>query len=292
MHGIFVNNKWCDNKEEVKIKVREFFEERFSRNDTCQVRLDKVEFNSISEADNEMLIGDFSEEEVRAAIWGCDSSKSPDLDGFNFGFIKSCWDILKKDVVSAVKDFAGYGSWQRGSNASFLCLIPKLENPQQLGEFRPISLVGCLYKIISKALSLRLKMVIGKIIDARQLTFLEGKGLLDSVLVANEVLEEYKRKRKSCVFFKVNYEKAYESVNWDFIFYMLRRLGFCKRWIRWIKGCLESASVSVLVNGSPTKEFFPRKGLRQGDPLAPFLFRIVTEGLAWVARVAKEKKVD
>jgi len=292
LHGIFVNNKWCDNKEEVKIKVREFFEERFSRNDTCQVRLDKVEFNSISEADNEMLIGDFSEEEVRAAIWGCDSSKSPDLDGFNFGFIKSCWDILKKDVVSAVKDFAGYGSWQRGSNASFLCLIPKLENPQQLGEFRPISLVGCLYKIISKALSLRLKMVIGKIIDARQLTFLEGKGLLDSVLVANEVLEEYKRKRKSCVFFKVNYEKAYESVNWDFIFYMLRRLGFCKRWIRWIKGCLESASVSVLVNGSPTKEFFPRKGLRQGDPLAPFLFLIVTEGLAWVARVAKEKKVD
>jgi len=77
------------------------------------------------------------------------------------------------------------------------------------------------------------------------------------VLVANEVLKEYKRKRKSCVFFKVDYEKAYDSVNWDFIFYMLKSLGFCDRWIRWIKGCLESASVSVLVNGSPTREFFP-----------------------------------
>jgi len=133
--------------------------------------------------------------------------------------------------------------------------------------------------------------VIGKIIDARQSTFLEGRGLLDSVLVANEVLEEYKRKRKSCVFFKVDYEKAYDLVNWDFIFYMLRRLRFCDRWIRWIKGCLESASVSVLVNGSPTTEFFPRKGLRQGDSLAPFLFLIVAEGLAGVARVAEEKKL-
>jgi len=104
-----------------------------------------------------------------------------------------------------------------------------------------------LYKIISKALSLPLKKVIGKIIDVRQSAFLEGRGLLDSVLVANEVLEEYKRKRESCVFFKVDYEKAYDSVSWDFIYYMLRRLGLCDRRIRWIKGCLESALVSVLV---------------------------------------------
>ena len=232
-----------------------------------------------------MLVSDFSEEEVRATIWGCDSSKSPGPDGFNFGFIKSCWDILKKDVMSTVKDFAGFGCWPRGSNALFLRLIPKVENPQQLGEFRPISLVGCLYNIISKALSLHLKKVIGKIIDIRQSAFIEGRGLLDSVLITNEVLEDYKRKRKQCIFFKVDYEKAYNSVKWDFIYYMLRRLGFCDRWIRWIKGCLESASVSILVNGSPTKEFFPRKGLRQGDPLAPFLF------LTGVTRVAEEKKL-
>ena len=232
MHGIFVNKKWSDNKEEVKNKVCEFFEERFARNDACQVRLEKIDFNSISEANNELLIGDFSEEEVNAAIWGCDSSKNPGPDGFNFGFIKFCWDILKKDVVSTVKDFAGYGKWPRGSNASFLCLIPKVENPQQLGEFRPISLVGCLYKIISKELFLRLKKVIGKIIDARQSALLEGRGLTDSVLVGNEVLEEYKRKRKSCVVFKFDYEKAYDSVNWDFLYYMLRRLGFCDRWIQ------------------------------------------------------------
>jgi len=122
-----------------------------------------------------------------------------------------------------------------------------------------------MYKIISKALSLRLEKVISKVIYIRQSAFLEGRGLLDSVLVANEVLDEVKREKKRCVFFKVDYEKAYDSVRWEFIYYMLERVGFCGKWIKWIKGCLESASVSVLVNGSPTKEFIPKKGLWQGD---------------------------
>jgi len=147
------------------------------------------------------------------------------------------------------------------------------------------------YKIISKILSLRLKRVLNKVIDPRQSAFLEGRGLLDSVLVANETLEEVKRKKEECVVFKVDYEKAYDSVSWEYIYYMLGRLGFCGKWIDWIKKCLESSSISVLVNGSPTTEFKPMKGLRQGDPLAPFLFLIAAEGLARVVRQAEEKKL-
>ncbi|XP_068485050.1 secreted RxLR effector protein 78-like [Phaseolus vulgaris] len=129
------------------------------------------------------------------------------------------------------------------------------------------------------------------LIDSRQSAFLEGRGLLVSVLVANEVLEEVKRRKQRCVYFKVDYEKAYDSVSWEFLYYMLGRLGFCERWIRWIKSCLESSSVSVLVNGSPTSEFCPKRGLRQGDPLAPFLFLIVGEGLTGVVRKAVEKNL-
>ena len=104
--------------------------------------------------------------------------------------------------MKVVNEFTIRGSRPRGSNASFICLIPKVDNPQQLDDFRPISLVGCLYKIISKVLSLRLKKVISKLIDYRQSTLLEGRGLLDSVLVANEVLEDVKRKKKNCIVFK------------------------------------------------------------------------------------------
>ena len=140
-------------------------------------------------------------------------------------------------------------------------------------------------------LSLQLKKVMSKLIDPRQFAFLEERGLLDSVLVANEVLEEVKRRKKRCVYFKVDYEKAYDFVSWEFLYYMLGRLGFYERWIRWIKSCLESFSMSVLVNGSPTSEFCPKRGLRQGDPLAPFLFLIVGEGLAGVVRKVVEKNL-
>lgn len=103
--------------------------------------------------------------------------------------------------------------------------------------------------------------------------------MLDSVVVINEVVHEAKVKRRPSIIFKVDFEKAYDSVDWGFLEYMMNRMGFCAKWIAWIMGCLGSASISVLVNGSPTGEFQMEKGLRQGDPLAPFLFLIVAEGL-------------
>ena len=142
---------------------------------------------------------------------------------------------------------------------------------------------------MAKILSSRIKKVLHKVIDVRQSAFLEGRGIVDSVLVANEVLEDIKRRKSSCIFFKVDYEKAYDSIDWSFLFYMLERLGFCGRWVCWIRACLESSSVSVLVNGSPTQEFKPKKGVRQGDPLAPFLFLVVAEGLAGVVRMVIDK---
>ena len=108
------------------------------------------------------------------------------------------------------------------------------------------------------------------------------------MLVANESIEDIRRKKENCVYLKVDYAKAYDSVRWDFIYYMFGRLGLCKKWIGWIKNCLEMSLVSVLVNGSPTIEFIPEKGLRQGDHLTTFIFLIMAEGLAGVVRQAKE----
>jgi len=109
---------------------------------------------------------------------------------------------------------------------------------------------------------------------------------MDSVVMANEILEEIRRKTKSRVCFKVDFEKTYDSVRWSFLLDMLRRLGFHDKWILWVKGCLVSSYVSVLVKESPTEEFKPSRGLRQGDPLAPFLFLVVAEGLAGMVRQA------
>ena len=86
---------------------------------------------------------------------------------------------------------------------------------------------------------------------------------------------------------KADFEKTYDSVRWSFLYYMLERMGFPEKWSKWIQQCLETASVSVLVNGSPTEEFQMQRGLRQGDPLAPCLFLVVAEGLSALMRRAE-----
>ena len=143
-----------------------------------------------------------------------------------------------------------------------------------------------MYKIVAKLLAKRMKRVLPTIINEAQSAFIEGRHLLQSVLIANEVIDEAKRSHKSCLVFKVDYEKAYDSVSWNFLLYMLKRTGFSAKWVSWMEGCLKSASISVLVNGSPTAEFIPQRGLRQGDPLAPFLFNIVAEALNGLMRSA------
>ena len=110
----------------------------------------------------------FDEKEIKDAIWNCDGHKSPDPNGVTFSFIKNNWCLLEKDVLGAVKFLYREGKIPKGSNASFLTLIPKSENPQSLEEYRLISLVGCLYKILTKVLSNRIKKVIEKVIDGSQ----------------------------------------------------------------------------------------------------------------------------
>ena len=288
LNGLMVDGMWKEEPAEVKEEVRRFFSQRFQETDFDRPTLNGISFNTIDSHQNAMLVEHFQEEEIRRAVWSCGSDKSPGPDGFNFKFIKQFWEVIKPDFLRFFDEFYVNGVFPRGLNASFIALIPKVADPQGLNEYRPISLIGCTYKILAKVLANRLKRVMPLIISDRQSAFIQGRHMLHSVVIANEVVEEAKRCQKPCMVFKVDYEKAYDSVSWDFLIYMMRRLGFGPKWIQWIQGCLKSASISVLVNGSPTKEFYPQKGLRQGDPLSPLLFNIVAEGLSGLMTKAIE----
>jgi hypothetical protein len=176
--------------------------------------------------------------------------------------------MVKSEVFQMIGEFHVNSVIPKGLLSYFVTLLPKSKCPQSMSDFQPISLLGCLYKIISKVLANRMKGVLNEIVHEQQSGFVPGRNLFDSVLVANEVVDFVHKTKKKCFLFKVDYEKAYDSIDWRFLIYMLRKFGFGDKWVRWMEECLCGGHLSVL-----------GKALKQRDPLSLFLFLVVAEGL-------------
>ncbi|XP_071692041.1 uncharacterized protein [Rutidosis leptorrhynchoides] len=251
----------------------------FKRVDTLKINRSSKHLKSLPAVLANELEKPFSEAEVKSAVWGCGDDKASGPDGFSFCFIKHFWELIKQEVMAFVTNFHSTGFIPKGCNSSFFTMIPKVENPLYVKDFLPISLIGVQYKILAKLLANRLSLVIENVISREQSAFIKGHQILDGPLIINEVLGWCKRKRKKAMLLKVDFEKAFDSISWDFLCTMLDSLGFGRRWTLWIKGCLRSSFASVLINGCRTEEFNIERGLRQGDPLSAFLFIICMEGL-------------
>ena len=170
-----------------------------------------------------------------------------------------------------------------------MSLVPKKENAVEMKDFRPISLVGGMYKILSKVLDNRMKNVLGKIISNSQNAFIGGHQILDSVLIANEVLDTRMQSGVPGVICKLDLEKAYDHVNWNFLLYLLKRCGFGERCREWIEWCILTARFSILVNGTLEGFFNSSRGIRQGDLLSPLLFVLVMEALSRMVNATVEQ---
>ncbi|GJX11596.1 putative RNA-directed DNA polymerase, eukaryota, reverse transcriptase zinc-binding domain protein [Tanacetum coccineum] len=187
--------------------------------------------------------------------------------------------LFKMMWCGSLENFFQSACFPKGCNSSFIALIPKIGDAKFVSDFRPISLIGCQYKIIGKLLANRLSTVIGSCVSFEQSAFIKGRNILDGPLVLNECMAWYRKRSKALMVFKVDFEKAFDSLRWDYLDVIMEKLGFGFKWRMWISGCLKNSRASILINGSPTPELDMFNGLRQGDPMSPFLFILAMEGL-------------
>ncbi|KAJ9538472.1 hypothetical protein OSB04_031205 [Centaurea solstitialis] len=199
-----------------------------------------------------------------------------DSQEFTFEFIRSFWDSVGKDFIKAVKFFESHHLINPGSSSSFITFTRSVIVNRLLS----INLIGCISKVVSKN-----KTCLGLVIGNSQTTFIKDCNILDGPLMA-------KKLRKQLIIFKVDFAKAFDSLNWNFLDNVLKQMEFGLKWRARVKGTISITKCSVSVNGVLTRENFGwRKGCSKGDPLAPFLFILMAKDLNVAFREAVKSKI-
>ncbi|KAK3231468.1 hypothetical protein Dsin_003349 [Dipteronia sinensis] len=274
--------------DEVRAGVADFFEKHYKNVSWTRPYIKGLPLKKLSAEEGESLEEIFTEEEVWTALTSCDGNKAPGPDGFNLNFIKDNWKVISGDFMKFMQDFHRNGSIVKDLNKSFIALIPKCVKPKTMKDFRPICLVGALYKVLGKVLANRMRKVMNSVIGEYQMAFVWNRQIIDSFVIAEEIIHHWKKSKEGGLMVKLDFEKAYDSLDHTFLDNMLCEIGFGWKWRQWISSCISSPVLSVLVNGSPSRQFGIHRGLRQGDPLSPFLFNVAVEGLSALFKRAED----
>ncbi|XP_061993341.1 uncharacterized protein LOC133711201 [Rosa rugosa] len=281
--SLLVEDRVHNDQAAIATHAVQHFESCFTHDHQIGVTglVERVIPHMVTEEENSSLLVTPSAEEIRDAVMKMDGNSAPGPDGFGGCFFTSCWSVVAHDVTRAVQSFFINGYIMPHFNSNILILIPKLEDAESISDFRPIALANFVFKIITRIMADRLGPIASRIISPNQSAFIRGRSIVDPIVLTSECVNLLDQKCKyGNLAIKFDISKAFDTLDWNFLLRVLRAFGFDATFVNYIHTILQSAYISVSVNGQVNGYFTCSRGVRQGDPLSPLLFCLAEEVLS------------
>jgi hypothetical protein len=240
-----------EGEEILKDYITRYYKELFgaSREDGLTLNESMVEdIPQLTSSEREELMAEFVEKEVREAIFQMKHNKAPGPDGFLAEFYQVFWSIIKDDLMAMFRDFHVGDLPLFNLNFGVITLIPKEKEVKRIQQYRPICMLNVSFKIFTKVMANRLEAIACRITKPSQSAFLPGRYILEGVVVLHDTLHELRRKKQNGLILKLDFEKAYDKVNWKFLQQVLRMRGFPSLWCQWVENVVSKGSVCVQIN--------------------------------------------
>ena len=284
-----MQGKSFTKREDIERICYDFYKELYTHRDISEVALGEALEGfptTFTDDINKSLAKDITEEELSRAVKSMAKGKAPGHDGVPIEFFQKLWSTLGQDFLLMITKSIENGTFHEGVTKGLISLIPKEGDAKNLNYWRPITLLTAIYKIYAKTLQLRLQPILRDVISPEQTAFLPLRFILDNVVLTQETLHWAKTSRQPTIFLKLDFSKAYDKVSWTFLFHAMRGMNISERFISWVQLLFTNASATTNLNGTPGTSFGIARGVRQGCPLAPYLFLIVGEVLTHMIRKA------